>query len=228
MRAPKLFAAFLHDGQYYIVMEFIDGKQYNILQWNALPLATQDKISASYREQLEQLRAIPGENYYGRIDHQGFNATFGLLLLGPLLMDKGCICGPYYKFEDLKAAMIRAMQVGVAMTLPDKPDWADEQKTLLVRFEEVLERTTGLEPTLTHLDPGLQNMIIKETEEGDMEVTLIDWEFFGWLPAFLHSVVLHEGCEFYHDQRNEPVPFGYVDVQECFSDVFDRTCYQLL
>jgi hypothetical protein len=42
-------------------------------------------------------------------------------------------------------------------------------------------------PTLTHLDLKFENILVQETED-EYAVTLIDWGYCGWMPAWIEGV----------------------------------------
>jgi thiamine kinase-like enzyme len=54
-----------------------------------------------------------------------------------------------------------------------------------------LSNSTYTRPTLTHMDPRPENIVIRPIDdangegEKDRDVTLIDWKHCGWMPAYM-------------------------------------------
>lgn len=215
-------AAFFHDRQYYLVMNEIKGTSLTEEKWNTFSSGDQAIICSKLLEQFKHLRSIPTANYYGRIHHQGFLPWLNLVTTG-----ENNMCGPYKTYEDLKMAISLAMQRSMAKTLPFQPDWTAEQKTVILEFEEMLERTQGSKSLLTHLDPKLDNIIVRQNQ-GDWEVTLVDWESLGWLPAFLQPVALATRLGIPQEQLRQGIDLGYREEVDCFLKAFRKANYFIL
>lgn len=111
------------------------------------------------------------------------------------------LCGPYKSHEDMGADMKRALERFMAPSV-DKPEFRKKEEEAYSILEDGLSKLTWLEPTLTHIDSKPDNIMIQEIDDGpDWEVTLIDWECCGWLPAYMQAVTWEES--FIHEDLME-------------------------
>lgn len=177
-------------------MEYIEGEMLDFAKWMSLTEEDRTTICSRLVEQLQLLRSIPSEGYYGRVNNLGWRRDLKLLR-----RPKSSPCGPYNTYEECISAMHRAAEVQVAMCNIVE-DLYPHQETLLLKFKPTLTTCNGHEPTLTHLDPSLRNIIVRRTQGSkkhvaNWEVTLIDWADMGWLPAWMQAVALdHKVCMF--------------------------------
>ncbi|KAF2874742.1 hypothetical protein BDV95DRAFT_452887, partial [Massariosphaeria phaeospora] len=98
VRAPKLYHAYIEDyttpdgktyAVKYLAMEYMEGLNLNAFEFKDMDEKDQLQIAASIGQQLQLLRSIPSEGYYGRVHHQGFQPRTTFLrtrcrdMLGP-------------------------------------------------------------------------------------------------------------------------------------------------
>lgn len=202
VRTPKVYAAFSQQGgnplnnptcedtiYHYLVMEFIEGGSLSHERWMVLDQEDQEKICSKIAEQLQLLRSIPSPGYYGRIMHQGWMPTFSLFRIRCADM-----CGPYDTYEDCISAMYTTAEARAAVCTI-KPEFSAEQRLALTNFKHTLTECAGHEPTLTHLDLKLENIMVRSVQGAngtveDYDVVLIDWASLGWLPAWMEAVTV--------------------------------------
>ncbi|KAF2814554.1 kinase-like protein [Mytilinidion resinicola] len=203
VRTPKVYAAFSQQGgnplnhpmcedivYHYLVMEYIEGGHLDHDKYVALDPEDKDKICAKIAEQLQLLRSIPppSPGYYGRVMHQGWMPGFPVVCV-----TRKDMCGPYDTYEDFISAMFTAATGCAAVCEPTSPDFTPVQRLGLTNFKHTLTECAGHEPTLTHLDLKLENIMVRPVQgvNGiDYEVTLIDWESLGWMPAWMEAVTV--------------------------------------
>lgn len=201
---PKVYSAFVRPYEpfdvCYLVTEFIEGETLNPKIWEALDNKAQHIICSKLSEQLKLLQSIPSEGYYGRLHRQGWSPWI------PFLRTRGKdMCGPYDTFDDFISAMYTTAELCQAKSdfSPDFDPWTQE---FLSDFKQILGRTSGVTPVLTHMDPKFQNIIITPVsnqngeEIDDWEVTLIDWDSLGWLPAFMQFAIICASCYPEHEE----------------------------
>ncbi|KAF2797009.1 hypothetical protein K505DRAFT_270242, partial [Melanomma pulvis-pyrius CBS 109.77] len=188
VRTAKLYAAFTVQKDscdiYYMVSEFVEGETLNHDKWLALDDEDQKLICYKLSEQFRLLRSVPPvEGYYGRVNHQGWSPWF------PFLKTTGKeMLGPYQTYEDFVSAMCANAELRFAYM--NCEDYGPIYVKFLSRLKSILDRTKSYKPVLTHIDPKFENIIIRPIkgaggEIKDWEVTLIDWDMCGWLPAFM-------------------------------------------
>lgn len=218
-----MFAIYTYDKQQYLITEYIKGETLSEEKWNALSSHDQAIICSKLQKEFELLRSVPAESYYGRVHEQAFNPWFGMVCTRGSRM-----CGPYYDFEEFKAAVLRAMQLCVAMSKPWGLDWTKEQEELILSYKNMLESTTGRLSLLTHLDPRFENIIVERIDQDDWKVVLIDWESLCWLPAFMQSVALAERLPIPSEQRRQGINLGYIEEEDIMLKVFDKGLYPMI
>jgi hypothetical protein len=168
-----------------MVTEFIEGTTLDHTLWAGLGEDERTQICSKLAEQLQHLRSIPPEGYYGRVHKQGWRSWLRLLRT-----DGRKLGGPYDTYDDFVSAMFAAAECTGAFM--DSGDWHPVNESYLMSFKPTISAWAGHQPTLTHLDPGLYNTIVRKAQgTGEWEVTLIDWAEFGWYPAWMQSVALH-------------------------------------
>ena len=219
IRAPKLYAAFSHQGadpsgmtltnkrhrprsradlpEYrYVIMEWIDGIEAEENEVRMLDLTARLKICRKIGEQLKALRSIPAPSprFYGRVNGQPFQPQFFLTACRG--QDFG---GPFYTFEGMRDCMLENMK-----TTALRRNWGSGrealsymQRVMSARFLDRLGKDSAAwEPKLTHHDIEWQNMVFvspsgnSEDKLEDRDVVLIDWEHLTWVPAFMEPACL--------------------------------------
>ena len=200
---PKVYAI-LSRGEdirppYYLVMEFIEGESLNYNKWISLSDEQRENIHSKISEQLRLLRSVPSEGYYGRVKGQGFYPQIQLVTT-----NGKDFRGPYNTYEDLLSAMHAAAEIqGGLRSDEDNPEeYTPEQKLHLSRFKSTFEKCGGGAPKLTHVDPAMQNWIVRPVDgtmqsAQDYEVTFIDWGGFGWYPAWVQMASFEIVIDFY-------------------------------
>jgi hypothetical protein len=172
-------------------MEFIEGTQLLAPEWVKLNDQQRENILSGMIEQLQLLRSIPSEGYYGRVNGQGFHPLERFVRT----KNKG-VSGPFRSHEDLLSAMYGAAEVNAAFRCSSKDDvmlYRPEQLHVLSRFKNIFRNCAGREPKFTHVDLLTQNMVVRPLD-GDMrsaskfEVTIIDWSGCGWFPAWVQPI----------------------------------------
>ncbi|KAF2817553.1 uncharacterized protein BDZ99DRAFT_513791 [Mytilinidion resinicola] len=201
VRTPKLYAAFIQPGErfnvHYMVTEFIEGEVFDEAKWLALDEHARETICSKLSEQFQRLRAIPPEGYYGRVYHQPLRGAYH----GFMVNIRG-MCGPYETYEECASAMYASAELRGVDSFGDFPDYLPHVKVVLPQIKEVLEKTRGSKPVLTHMDPKFTNILIRsikgaEGKKEDWEVVLIDWESLAWLPAWLQTVALNNKIDLF-------------------------------
>ena len=178
-------------------MEFIEGDTLDYKRWKTLGEEACTKICSKLSDQLHLLRSVPSEGYYGRVYNQGWRHRLCLLRGRANKM-----CGPYNTYENCVSGMYTASELQESMW-HDGKDLTTEAELALSNFKRTLTTGKGHEPTLTHLDPSLQNIIVRplqgtEGPESDWEVTLIDWADLGWLPGWMQAVAFSQQVVMFH------------------------------
>jgi hypothetical protein len=191
VRVPDVYAIFEDSSSgwvvYYLIMEFIEGETLDYNMWKVIGDDAHDKICGRIAEQFSLLRSIPSEGYYGRVNNQGWEPGFL-----PFRTRYKELCGPYKTYEEFLSALNTGVEVQRSISnlgvdfRPEVPLWVD-------KLVPTLAASNGREPVFTHTDPALRNMIIRPLEgtmatARDYEVTLIDWAYSGWLPAWMQMV----------------------------------------
>lgn len=207
MRVPKVYSVFTAiDAEYgplnYMISEFIEGETLSPEMWMKFSHDIRNKILSRLCEQLCLLRATPVPGYYGRIHRQGFFRR-AALLRGRELKERG----PYDTYEDFLATLYYNNEIGVAIGTSWEPDVSPDMAAALSRFHDKLATCTGTQPVYTHIDPGLHNMIARsyyneKEDTEDWEVTLTDFQFCGWLPAWMQAVALQQRIQMYTRNTN--------------------------
>ncbi|KAF2878228.1 hypothetical protein BDV95DRAFT_533480 [Massariosphaeria phaeospora] len=120
VRVPKLYAVFtVTEGlisQHVMVTEFIEGGTLTYNRWKGFSEDARETILSKISHQLQLLRSIPSEGYYGRIHKQPWRPHFGLLRTRCTEQ-----CGPY----DTYAEFIPATETSAEDWEVTLIDWAD-------------------------------------------------------------------------------------------------------
>jgi hypothetical protein len=205
VRVPKLYAVYVEpiptpegrEGErgeknmHYLVMEYIKGEVFNPETYLGLDTGSQKKLCARIAEQFQLLRSIPQESdygdYYGHVNHKGLMPYY------TCLQTRGTeMCGPYKTHADMASDMQDSFERHVAM-MDNREELSAREHNAFSKLKLGLSNSTYLKPTFTHMDPKFQNMVIQPMDdangegEQDWEVTLIDWEYCGWMPAYMQG-----------------------------------------
>jgi serine/threonine protein kinase len=201
VRAPKVFAVFSHHGEHplgwfkgheitfhYLVMEYLPGNPLTSERFKSYDSTTQRIIGSKIAEQLKQLREVEqleSSPYYGRINKQGWSRDFRMFVC-----PGRTTCRPYESYREFIDAMFYCARY-CAATGPSnfQEPFRGGTKFTLANFRHSLMGVAEEDqrPTLTHLDLKFENILVQETGD-DYVVTLIDWEYCGWMPAWIEGV----------------------------------------
>jgi len=225
LRIPTVFAAWSttrenEDATYYFMMNFIKGIALSDEKFAELSIYAQDTICSKVSSQLRYLRDLPSEGYYGRPYHQGW-------LNPPVHLETNssgsiAVTGPYKTYEEFCAAIYRARQMNRAVGTQGL-EWRPKEVENTTELVSIFSGWTHNEPRLTWLDPQIRNIVARQViaNDGseDWEVFLIDWECFGWYPAWLQGlqvrrrsgIVLVQGTDFTLHRESEIRPMMLKD-----------------
>ncbi|KAF2802891.1 uncharacterized protein BDZ99DRAFT_548128 [Mytilinidion resinicola] len=234
VRTPKVYAFFSVPKEpydiHYLVTEFIEGEHIYGEKWDALDDEAREIICSKISEQFRLLRAVPSEGYYGRVYHQAFPSALSLCRI------RESNSGPYDSYEDLVSAMYASAELRAADSVTiNVADHHPHTLGLLSKFKPLLARATGYKPTLTHMDAGPVNYLVRSIKGVggkvvDWEVVIIDWDSLVWLPAFVQAARMDpfsyaEGWE----QVLQKIAGGFDDpfTEERDFIVHDLTFYEL-
>lgn len=167
-------------------MEFIPGTELSDELFCKSSPNAQQRICKSLAEQLKRLREVQlGTEFYGRVNRTGWNYNFQMFT-----RPGKEICGPYESYEELVDAMVDSARFHAA-TGHLSDEFNNRTKLALANLKPSLRAVTEEDkiPTLTHLDLRFENIIVQQKGE-DYDVTIIDWKFLGWLPAWVEAVTV--------------------------------------
>jgi hypothetical protein len=102
--------------------------------------------------------------------------------------------------------------------MPNATFYPDEE-SCLSEYGPALLQSNFSYPTLTHIDPTFYNIVVRSVEgkERNWEVTVIDLEHFGWLPAWAQPLACLErrwigiSQEAYMDKITQKFGASYED-----------------
>jgi hypothetical protein len=217
VRSPTVYAVFRHNEINYLIMEFIEGEELSTETWLGLSDDGRTKLLSRLCEQFRLLRAIPSPGYYGRVYHQGWRRICRLF---HGRQDK--MCGPYDNYRDLLSASIDTLHV-LSVLGYESPEFLSNEPEHIAQVESTLATCSGLEPTFTHLDPAMNNIIRPIRDGEDWEVTWIDWEDSGWLPAYMQVVAIRNklflarGYEDLREETNQMMGKVYESFPESYT-----------
>lgn len=154
------------------------------------PIETQNVLCRKISEQIQQIRALPSEGYYGRVHRQGWLDPPN----GVDIPDRASVCknvtGPYSSYKEYISATKLAMEIALA-TRDQGEEFRPETVSNAEKFLRILPDWHPHEPKFTWMDPKLSNMIIRpiKGDDGkeDWEVYFLDWECSGWYPGWVQS-----------------------------------------
>lgn len=152
-----------------------------------------ENIHLKFSEQLQLLRSIPSEGYYGRVKGQAYWPGLSFTAT-----DKTTTHGPFNTHDDLLSARYVAAEINTAFSGSSRiglESYTPEQRPLLSEFKSVFSNCSGREPKFTHLDLNFSNWIVRPFD-GTLEsaseyaATFIDWGGCGWFPAWVQMASL--------------------------------------
>ncbi|KAJ4286743.1 hypothetical protein N0V90_012995 [Kalmusia sp. IMI 367209] len=226
MRVPRVHAVFEHQGgdphgllqriptrfpdrsslfkYYYVVMDFIPGTPCLQPVWDTLSIKTKAAVERKIGEQLRLLRSVPPPEpaYYGRIHNQPWD-TVNITAIrhsGP----KGKQRGPYDTHKAFVSALIETLVYESVARNVD--DFYEPEKLYLECFEEIMARSCGKNPVLTHMNLELHNVMVLDNveDENDPQIFIIDWKTMGWMPAYMQTSKLmmrHNWLAVWHSEK---------------------------
>jgi aminoglycoside phosphotransferase (APT) family kinase protein len=194
VRTPTVYAAYTWVGgefpTHFLIMEFLEGGDLDGGRWESLSDNARSIVTSRLCEQFRLLRSIPSEGYYGRVHRQGWKRIASFIRS----LEPG-MAGPYDTYEDFVAALSNSLHL-VRALCSYLEEFHPLESLALSQFESTLLTFNACQPTFTHVDPALHNIIARQFTnsrgEEDWEVTLIDWEYSGWFPAYFQAVTLWE------------------------------------
>lgn len=207
-------------------MEFIEGFELSLETWTGFTEAERTTLCARLGEQFRLLRSIPSEGYYGRVHHQAFSR-----LIAMFRTNGKQSCGPYDTYEEYVAAVISSAEVNCIIGGVNKGERLfEDQELMLSEYKLGLETCTVRKPVFTHVDPDPKNIIfrrIPETQDqaADFEVTLIDWDGAGWLPAWVQgacfqaNISMHDSVGNYNEDDNLAFVDRFYGDVECGAEM---------
>jgi hypothetical protein len=174
-----------------MMQEFIEG---TCLAGNklheTLPEHVQDIVCAKISTQIQYLRSLPSEGYYGRPYHQGWRDPPKAISLSPT---RWMLHGPYKTYEEFISSIYRAEEINCASQLEGE-EWPSDHESKMAEFWSMFAEWEPHEPKFTWIDSKFSNIIVRPTPKDevdgveDWDVFLIDWERAGWYPAWVQSL----------------------------------------
>lgn len=178
IRIPTVYALFEHEGTSYIVMERVRGEPLASC-WDNLDEDSRAKLTAQLRRYFDELRKVEPPGYYGGI--------WGQQVLDPCLTYRsswdseaqGSVVGSIDTEEEWVEQMLAVLEHTGPMPRGNKRDrWLPYCQAVLMK---------EYWPVFTHGDIHNGNVLLGE----DGVVTVLDWEFSGWCPAWWEWCVSH-------------------------------------
>lgn len=162
---PKVYCAFEHKGQVYIVMEFI--KAYMLAYgWTSRSPESKAKIHQQLRRMMDELRSIPHP------EHLGIANVTGGPLFDPRLPGHSLNFGPFKSTAGFHLHIREGCNRERCEALPS--DRRDEICKLIDQHE-------GTWPIcFVHGDLSSLNILAR----GDEVVGIVDWDTAGWYPSY--------------------------------------------
>lgn len=163
---PAIYAMF-HDEETnanYIIMEYIPGETL-MSQWNHLDEPAKANIAAKLRIDLDELRRIPAQGYYGKLGRRPY---FDEIFMSLEEDDQASICGPFETESQFIEAIVQRY---VKNGFPHRGEY----------LRRVLPTVLCGHPIVfTHNDLQRKNIIIRD----DGTPFIIDWEYAGFYPKY--------------------------------------------
>ena len=178
---PEVYAIFRDEGTNfkYIIMEHIPGETLKV-QWEDLGGLAKATIAAKLRVNLDELRRIPSQGYYGKLGRRPyFDEIF--MTLGE--EHYGRICGPF----ETESQLIEAIAERYLETM-----WPRRGEYLRRVLPTVL---VGDLPVFTHSDLQRKNIIVKN----DGTPYIVDWEAAAFYPRYYEYYTAMIAFGYYKD-----------------------------
>ncbi|KAF2443886.1 hypothetical protein P171DRAFT_362731, partial [Karstenula rhodostoma CBS 690.94] len=203
LRIPTLLAAWTLENSYNNpifchMTRYIDGVRLDGLeQFPSMSIKAQDIICAKVSAQIAYLRTFPREGwYYGRIRRQGWMQPPDSIMKNRSV--HWTPTAPHNSFEEFTASIIGAYELREAQR-DDESEWSPEFVGRRNKLASALKDWGPQEPKLTWLDPKFKNMVAVpiggDAESAtDWDVFLVDWEDFGWYPAWVQGLQFAGRC----------------------------------
>jgi hypothetical protein len=192
--------------------EFIEGITLESNRLAELPVQVQDLIFSKVSAQIQYLRCLPSEGYYGRVHGQGWLEPPRAIRTPE---ENLTVSGPYNSYAELTSVIHRAYEVETALW--DDEPFDSNHESYVATFLSIFPDWNPHEPKFTWIDPALVNVIARpvkgDTGNEDWEVFLIDWESAGWYPAWVQS--LQFNISFFamiNDLRQPPNKSGHYPL----------------
>ena len=145
--------------------------------------------------QVQLLRSVPYEQHkisgclYGRVNGGGWRQ-----FLSNLYDFNTPLSGPYKSRDHYIAALVATAEICLGQNC--SKELSPTEQLFQNHFEFCLEgNNEAWRPTLTHYDLQPQNVIVRDTKSGEPEVIIIDWQNFGWFPAWVEGASLLTASE---------------------------------
>ncbi|OJD16941.1 hypothetical protein AJ78_02923 [Emergomyces pasteurianus Ep9510] len=175
VKVPRVYALYNdpESSRNYIVMEFIEGHSLDT-QWAHLTDFQKCEIATTLRQYFDELRNLPSPGFFGSI---GRKHLLHSLFWTP--QPTPAINGPFNSEAELNE--------GLALKYIGESEYSSTYKADYYRrsFSHVFR---GHGPKFTHGDIQRKNIMIKQlpnnANNGQFEVTLVDWETAGWYPSY--------------------------------------------
>jgi hypothetical protein len=151
----------------YIVMERIHGDRLDVI-WESLDNARKQCIVEQLKFSFAQIRELPSPGGYCSLDEKPLRDPIFCTGSEEQFPDLG---GPFATETALNEALVKKYLASEDLP-PAKAQYYRRA------FPSVL---TGYPPTFTHGDLQRKNIILNADEH---KITIIDWEFAGWLPSY--------------------------------------------
>lgn len=213
LRIPTVLAVWgvkLEEGTCYCMMtKYIEGIRLELESeaFAGFPVETQNYLCRKISEQIQHIRDLPSEGYYGRVHRQGWlEPPSGLVIPDPASVYK-TVTGPYNSYEEFMSAVKLSMEIA----LPSRyaaDEFLPNTVSYAIEFLQILPHWNPHEPKFTWMDPKLSNMIIRpiKGDDGkeDWEVYFLDWECCGWYPAWVQSLQIRSRVGVMLRDRTKP------------------------
>ncbi|KAL9127454.1 MAG: hypothetical protein Q9217_003671 [Psora testacea] len=180
VKVPEVYSCFTDLGtrKTFIIMEYIEGDTF-ASAWTHLCDEQKSKVISKLRDFFDELRKIPSPGYFGSLGKRP--------LLDEVFWTRekvSSINGPFETEPALNEAMAQKYQYDDRAS--HKADYY--RQALPTVFQ-------GHLPTFSHGDCQRKNIIIRmpslkgvsnvyQLVEGELEITMIDWEKAGWYPSY--------------------------------------------
>ncbi|EXJ54295.1 hypothetical protein A1O7_09633 [Cladophialophora yegresii CBS 114405] len=196
---PTVYALYHEDGKNVIIMERIHGQTMEE-RWPTLTNAEKNLVATQLKECLRRMRSIMLMNG----DGYGYSSLNGKPLRDSLFLT--CTAnrdgslryeyeGPFKTEADLNDAIIRKCKASEAM------------RGKAMFYENALHDVFCTHPpVLTHGDLQRKNIMVRMGSQGEVAITILDWEIAGWYPSYWEYAQAIVACGLFEDDWHH-----YVD-----------------